>query len=269
MKIILKIVFSCIFVFFKTLSNSLGVESPLFGKRLNFTLNSRNFDSKLSENKSYFCDNSRFFSKFVNFGESEYAEIPEPGTLTKIFKEDKITITNKQSDIDVNYLMLFRAGKCYKQELKVEDFMLDIFIEDEKNMKRINFEQFGGNKPTDIISLRDDLLYLKSDFHKNRSPLKPPEHYHLGEIFICPGFIKGVIESENNLDSKIVNKSWQNLNLGERGGVAARMKGISDINIRMYDHEKAEWFREMAEMEDALLDEFIKILPIDNLGVDS
>eukprot|EP00375_Theileria_parva_P003174 XP_765855.1 hypothetical protein [Theileria parva strain Muguga] len=250
MKIILKLVYSCVFVFFKTLSTSFGVESSLSSKRLSFTLNSRKLHTENIENKEYLSSKTRFFSKLGNFDDSKFGQISESANLNKVFKEDKVTITNKQKEIDVDCLMLFKAAKCYKQELEVDDFMLDIFIEDEKNMKRINFKQLGGDGPTDIISIRDDLLYLRSDFHKNRSPQKPSQHYHLGEIFLCPGFIKGVIDSENKLGLKTPEKFEKSLNVGKR-----------------YDHEKEEWFNKMAGMEDVLLDAFIDILPIDNPGV--
>nr|PVC52301.1 hypothetical protein MACL_00000849 [Theileria orientalis] len=194
---------------------------------------------------------------------------------SNVYRDDRITITNNQNEFKINETQLLESAKTYRAKLKLEDFMLDIYIEDESNMRLINHEQLGEDKPTDIISIRDELRYIKSKYHLNRTPYKSKEQYHLGEIFLCPKYIEKMSEMELN-DERIQTKDV--LKMSKSGGVARRIQGVKDINTRMclllahgilhlvgYDHIRVEDYREMASEEDSLLDTLIEDI-IENNG---
>ncbi|UKK00232.2 hypothetical protein MACK_000302 [Theileria orientalis] len=186
---------------------------------------------------------------------------------SNVYRDDRISITNNQNEIEVNETLLLESAKTYRSKLKLEDFMLDIFIENESNMKLINHQQLGKNKPTDIISIRDELRHIKSKYYLNRTPYKSKEQYHLGEIFLCPKYIEKMSEMEL-MDEKIPTKEV--LKMNKSGGVATRIQGVRDINTRMclllahgilhllgYDHISVEDYKEMEREEDSLLDTLI------------
>ncbi|BAM38833.1 uncharacterized protein TOT_010000301 [Theileria orientalis strain Shintoku] len=247
---------------------NIEVECTHVNKTLNFVLNN-----------SILCNLPRFISNCnkikVNTLNSKDEKDTHIVEKSNVYRDDRITITNNQNEFKINETQLLESAKTYRAKLKLEDFMLDIYIEDESNMRLINHEQLGEDKPTDIISIRDELRYIKSKYHLNRTPYKSKEQYHLGEIFLCPKYIEKMSEMELN-DERIQTKDV--LKMSKSGGVARRIQGVKDINTRMclllahgilhlvgYDHIRVEDYREMASEEDSLLDTLIEDI-IENNG---
>lgn len=113
-------------------------------------------------------------------------------------QDAKILITNNQ-ELSINTQMLEEAAKLYRSFLRLNPYQLEVYIEGEAEMKKINEESFGKKSGTDIIAIRDEMRYEKDEFHRNITKYTLMDQLHLGEVYMCPSYIKEAMEKEESM----------------------------------------------------------------------
>ncbi|KAK2197306.1 bifunctional Modulator of levamisole receptor-1/Endoribonuclease YbeY/Metalloprotease catalytic domain superfamily [Babesia duncani] len=180
--------------------------------------------------------------------------------VPKFINSNGIYITNNQNEFHVSVEILHETIQLYRNELDLNDFMVDVHIEDTEDMRKLNLETRGKDSPTDILSYPEYTKYIRKDFWNNRTLFMSGEYKHMGEIYLCPAYINEIMQKDLEMNVDAPERA-------KRGGISERIVSIDNLNLRIcyliahgllhllgYDHIKNEDYQEMLIEEDRLLD---------------
>lgn len=110
---------------------------------------------------------------------------------------------------------------------------IDIIMLDTKEMKKVNKEYRGFNKPTDVLSFSD--IEWRSKL--NTQFVSPVQHKYAGTVYVCPPYIK---------------KQAQRFNVSF-GEEFIRMLIHGLLHIAGHDHDKTSSAKRMFALQELVL----------------
>lgn len=183
-------------IFSSLLSNTLALMNPC---RLTQTCTSVIYSSfrktKLDHAQSFLFQSSRHrkFLKSRMFGSKRGVEGNPPG---------KIEIYNEQSTLpDLDLLTLERTISSIREIIGYPTYDVSLILNEDEDMREINLETRGIDRPTDILSFQ-----FQDKVHKPGDLAEPdfdiPEYYNLGDMIIDVPYVLRRIEEDRRYNGE-------------------------------------------------------------------